>query len=74
MVTAKQITQAILSSAISEVYDLSNLTSKEDYTPEQLETATYILINSDDQTWQPGYETKLPAETVNYYAGSIYLS
>lgn len=69
--TQEQITQALKSSKSLQVYDIPNLTSFEDYTPEELENMTYIYINPDDQNWQPGYEKEIPQEAEAYRAGQI---
>ena len=70
----EQITQAIKSSKALQIYDMPNLTSFEDYTPEELENMTYIYINPDDQNWQPGYEKEIPAEAEIYLAGLITIN
>lgn len=72
--TQEQITQALKSSKILQVYDMPNLTSFEDYTPKELENITYIYINPDDQNWQPGYELKIPREAQDYLAGLITIN
>lgn len=82
--TQEQITQAIKSSkALQQIYNMPNITSFEDYTPEELENMTYIYINPDDHNWQPGYEKEIPEEvdiiyratliTINQVSYPIYL-
>lgn len=71
--TQEQITQALKSSKSLQVYDIPNLTSFEDYTPEKLENMTYIYINPDDQNWQPGYEKEIPQEADPYKIGALFI-
>lgn len=42
--TQEEITKALKSSKTLQIYDMPNLTSFEDYTPEELENMTYIYI------------------------------
>lgn len=71
--TQEEITKALKSSKALQIYDMPNLTSFEDYTPEELQNMTYIYINPDDQNWQPGYEKKIPQEAEAYRIGSLLI-
>lgn len=50
---------------------LEELTPFQEYTPEEIERATYIYINPDDQNWQLGYENPIPVEAFENFEGNI---
>lgn len=50
---------------------LEELTPFQEYTPEQIEQATYIYVNPDDQNWQLGFENPIPVEAYENFEGNI---
>lgn len=50
---------------------LEELTPFKEYTEEEIEKATYIYINPDDQNWQLGYENPIPVEAYENFEGNI---
>lgn len=50
---------------------LEELTPFQEYTPEQIEQATYIYINPDDQNWQLGFENPIPVEAYENFESNI---
>lgn len=67
--TQEEITKAI--SKALQIYDMPNITSFDNYTPEELENMTYIYINLNLQVWIPGYEKEIPQEA--YHIGSLLI-
>lgn len=68
--TEEEITKAI--SKALQIYNMPNITSFDDYTPEELENMTYIYINLNLQVWIPGYEKEiLQEEAEAYHIGSL---
>lgn len=50
---------------------LEELTPFQEYTPEQIEQATYIYVNPDDQNWQLGFENPIPVEAYENFESNI---
>ena len=73
-IKAQAITEAILNSKIPRWYNLTDITPRESYSPEELKDITYILINPDDQDWVPGNETEIPAEAQEFFAGDLLIN
>lgn len=69
--TQEEITKAI--SKALQIYDMPNITSFDNYTPEELENMTYIYINLTLQNWLPGYEKEIPQEAEAYHIGSLLI-
>lgn len=69
--TEEEITKA-LSKAL-QVYNMPNITSFDNYTPEELENMTYIYINLNLQVWIPGYEKEIPQEAEAYHIGNLLI-
>lgn len=50
-------TQELTSRITSEIsQDMPSLTAAQEYTDAQIQAATYIYINPDDQRWELGFE------------------
>lgn len=69
--TEEEITKAI--SKALQIYNMPNITSFDDYTPEELENMTYIYINLNLQVWIPGYEKEILQEAEAYHIGSLLI-
>lgn len=65
------ITQAEIQAFLNREYPEYQLTPLEDYSTQNILDATNIYINSDDCTWDLGYEDELDwsLEPENYYEG-----
>lgn len=69
--TEEEITKAI--SKALQIYDMPNITSFDNYTPEELENMTYIYINLNLQNWLPGYEKEISQEAEAYHIGNLLI-
>lgn len=67
------MTQEEITKAISKlrIYNTPNITSFDDYTPEELENMTYIYINLNLRIWIPGYEKEILQEAEAYRIGNL---
>ena len=50
---------------------LEELTPLKEYTEEEIEKATYIYINPDDQTWELGFENPVPVEAYENFEANL---
>lgn len=72
--THQEITKAIKQSKTMRWYNLEDMAPFKNYTPQELENITYIVINPDDQNWQPGFEEEITPEAADYHVGDIEIS